>query len=441
MESIDDSRPSCRGCYSRAVVDPIRGGSDEIADAVLAAAAAVGGSARLVDLCVGGFWVGVRTDAGAGMASALRSEEHLHGTRPVASAGALHLRTPRELAELLRSSSILETSIGLAAANALLRPLAVSLAEAPAARILQDRGRGSHVAMIGHFPFADRLRDGCSKLDVFERGLGRREGDLEAEALAEVLPQADVVAVTATTIINRTLANVLRYVADGAFLMMLGPTTPLTPALFEFGFDVLCGTVIDDAEAAMCAISQGAVTSQIPGVRRVALWPHRMVKGGKGEGAKGGGDRRDSDARIRYQEGITRLEVAEPDTNVIVRHRQLEVYRRSFELASRLYRLSVGFPESERYSLTDQIRRSSRSVCTNIAEAWRKRRYRASFQSSLNVAEAEAAETQTWIEFALDCGYISTVEARGLQEGYEVVIGKLVVMIKSPDTWLLGGQR
>ena len=81
-------------------------------------------------------------------------------------------------------------------------------------------------------------------------------------------------------------------------------------------------------------------------------------------------------------------------------HEELEVYRLAFKAAMRIFELSKSFPLEERYALTDQIRRSSRSVCSNIAEAWRKRRYEAAFVSKLNDAEAEAAETQTWVSFA-----------------------------------------
>jgi four helix bundle protein len=88
---------------------------------------------------------------------------------------------------------------------------------------------------------------------------------------------------------------------------------------------------------------------------------------------------------------------------LIKTHRDLEVYKESFDLAMQIFRESKSFPKEERYSLTDQVRRSSRSICANLAEAWRKRRYEGSFISKLSDAEAEAAETQVWIEFAIEC--------------------------------------
>src|ERR1051325_994649 len=89
----------------------------------------------------------------------------------------------------------------------------------------------------------------------------------------------------------------------------------------------------------------------------------------------------------------------------IVRHQDLDVYKKGFDAAMQIFDLTRSFPKEEMYSLTDQIRRSSRSVCSNLAEAWRKRRYEAAFVSKLNDSEGEAAETQTWIEFAVRCNY------------------------------------
>lgn len=99
------------------------------------------------------------------------------------------------------------------------------------------------------------------------------------------------------------------------------------------------------------------------------------------------------------------------------------------------------FPPDEKYSLTDQFRRASRSVASNIAEAWRKRRYPAAFISKLNDAEAEAAETQTWIEIGLRSGYLSKEAAADLDRRYEEMLGQLVSMIEHPDDWVVGANR
>ena len=120
-------------------------------------------------------------------------------------------------------------------------------------------------------------------------------------------------------------------------------------------------------------------------------------------------------------------------------HQDLEVYRRAFDAAMEIFAVSHAFPKHEVYSLTDQIRRSSRSVCANLAEAWRKRRYRAAFISKLSDAEAEAAETQVWIQFAVRCGYLDRKVGGALYRVYDGILGTLVGMITHPDTWM--GRR
>ncbi len=126
---------------------------------------------------------------------------------------------------------------------------------------------------------------------------------------------------------------------------------------------------------------------------------------------------------------------------MIQSHRDMEVYQRAFDLAQLIFELSKGFPKEERYSLTDQIRRSSRSVCANIAEAWRKRRYEAMFVSKLSDAEAEAAETQVWLEFAIGCGYLETEKGNELLSSYEKIIGTIVRVMNNPQVWLLPGAK
>lgn len=118
-------------------------------------------------------------------------------------------------------------------------------------------------------------------------------------------------------------------------------------------------------------------------------------------------------------------------------HQELEVYRLAFAAAMRIFALTKAFPREEVYSLVDQIRRSSRSVCANIAEAWRKRRYGAAFVSKLSDAEAEAAETQVWLQFSVECGYLAQETGQELHQAYDYIIGKLVNMIANPRPWLL----
>lgn len=120
---------------------------------------------------------------------------------------------------------------------------------------------------------------------------------------------------------------------------------------------------------------------------------------------------------------------------LIKTHKDLEVFNLAFESAMGVYLLSKEFPTIEKYSLTDQIRRSSRSVAANIAEAFRKRRYPKSFVSKLSDSEGEAAETQVWLDFALKCEYITIDEHIGLYQKYDWILGKLVNMINQPEKW------
>jgi four helix bundle protein len=119
-----------------------------------------------------------------------------------------------------------------------------------------------------------------------------------------------------------------------------------------------------------------------------------------------------------------------------IRHfRDLDVYQLAMQAAMDIFVMSKTFPVEERYSLTDQIRRASRSVCANIAEAWRKRRYPKAFVSKLSDAEAEAAETQVWIEFAFKCNYLRKDQTKALDTDYENIQGKIVNMLNQPEKW------
>ena len=118
-------------------------------------------------------------------------------------------------------------------------------------------------------------------------------------------------------------------------------------------------------------------------------------------------------------------------------HWELDVYSLSIEASMKIFFVSKDFPKEEIYSLTDQIRRSSRSVSSNIAESWRRRKYERAFVNKLNEAEAEAAETQVWLEYAVRCEYLDEKEGRDLRARYDHIIGKLVTMENNPGPWLL----
>ena len=122
-------------------------------------------------------------------------------------------------------------------------------------------------------------------------------------------------------------------------------------------------------------------------------------------------------------------------------HWQLDVYKLSVEASMEIYELSKSFPKAERYSLTDQVRRASRSVSGQIAEGFRRRKYAAAFINKMNEAEGEAAETQVWLEYSVKCEYLSQEDGLRLHKMYDQIIGKLVTMGNHPSKWILSTSK
>jgi uncharacterized protein (DUF4213/DUF364 family) len=233
------------------------------------------------DVRVGAFWtaVEVKTESGrrCGLASTLGDDEHHHGGKPaVPDAGLLMERSARDLAGLARSESLMEAAIGMATINALLPPRPERWVDVNAEEIIARHGTGKNVALVGHFPFVPRLREHVGRLWVLEQRPG--PGDLPANAAPDIIPQADVVAITGTTLINHTLEGLLALCQPKALVLVLGPSTPLSPALFDYGVHILSGAVVEDAEAVLRAVSQGANFRQVhwQGVRLVNIQTERM---------------------------------------------------------------------------------------------------------------------------------------------------------------------
>jgi len=125
-------------------------------------------------------------------------------------------------------------------------------------------------------------------------------------------------------------------------------------------------------------------------------------------------------------------------------YKELRVYQAAIDAAMRIFEITKRFPSEERFSMVDQMRRASRSVCSNIGEAWRKRRYPAHFVSKLSDAEGEAEETRVWLDLALRCAYIREAEATELDQAYDGIIAQLVRMIDHPEQWTIrtkGNQK
>ncbi len=118
-------------------------------------------------------------------------------------------------------------------------------------------------------------------------------------------------------------------------------------------------------------------------------------------------------------------------------YKDLRVFQNAMNTAMKIFQLTEKFPPEEKYSLTDQIWRSSRSVCSNISRAWRKRRFKTPFIAKLNDSEGEACETQVWIEFARQCNYLDDDACKDLDSAYDQIMGQLVRMMNQPDKWLI----
>jgi uncharacterized protein (DUF4213/DUF364 family) len=225
---------------------------------------------------VGAFWTAVVVEVAGqrccGLAATLRNEDHHHGSRPdVTDAGRLMERSSRELAELVRSKSRMEAAIGMATINALLPKQAELWVDLNAGEMLAQHGAGKRVALVGHFPFVSQLRERVGTLWVLEQR--PRSEDLPANAAPEIIPQADVVAITGTTLINHTFEGLMTLCRPEALVLLLGPSTPLSPILFDYGVHLLSGSVVEDVEAVLRAVSQGANFRQVhrQGVRLVTM--------------------------------------------------------------------------------------------------------------------------------------------------------------------------
>ena len=230
----------------------------------------------VLDVQVGVFWTAVVAETAGrrhcGLASTLQSGNHHHEGPPVRAAGRLLEHTGRELAELIHSPSLLEAAIGMATINALLpEPSPEGRVDLNAEAVIARHGAGRRVAVVGHFPFIPRLQKEVGQLWVLEKE--PRGQDLPAEAAADVIPQADVVAITGTSLINHTFEELVSLCRPGALVLMLGPSTPLSPLLFDHGLHLISGSLVENEEAVLRAVRQGAHFRQVHrhGVRLVTM--------------------------------------------------------------------------------------------------------------------------------------------------------------------------
>ncbi|MEW6375207.1 MAG: DUF364 domain-containing protein [Thermodesulfobacteriota bacterium] len=219
---------------------------------------------KSVHTCV--FWTAV-VSKHCGLSSTFRDERPSHD-RGVRDVGRLTQKRALELAEYARSNSLLEASIGMATLNSLIDIDEKKCTEKNAFEILLEKGEGKNVAVVGHFPWIPKLREKIKNFWVLEQRL--REGDLPAKEAAKILPECDVVGITGTSFINHTIEGLLN-LCKKAFFVLIGSTSPLSPILFDYGIDAICGAKVIDAEKVVRSISEGATFKEITGVRLLTL--------------------------------------------------------------------------------------------------------------------------------------------------------------------------
>jgi uncharacterized protein (DUF4213/DUF364 family) len=217
------------------------------------------------DLLIGLHWTAVCSKQ-MGLASTLNSTSCCSAD-DLPNGGHLHEQPARELAALVFSSRPLEVSIGMAALNSLL-PI-TPLAELNAKDLLLARGAGKNVAVIGHFPFTEALRDVAAQLWVLE--LDPQPGDWPAEAAPDLLPQASVIGLTANTLMNGTFDTLHKLFPPDALVIMMGPSTPMSPVLFDYGITVLAGSQVTDPLAVLRQVGQASPLRRANGLRRCTM--------------------------------------------------------------------------------------------------------------------------------------------------------------------------
>lgn len=227
--------------------------------------------AAIKDIIVGIHWTAI-SSRNCGLASTLCEPPPHHGNQ-VRDVGRLHQKSSAELARNILSHRLLEASIGLAAINSLIDINERQCEPLNAYDFIVEKGKNKTIGIVGHFPFTPQLRQEADQLYVFEKRL--QQGDLPESEMSYLLPQCDVVAISATTLINHTLENILEFSRKDAFKIMLGASTPMLPLLFDYGLDVLSGCKVVDADSALASIRQGATFKQINGIKLLSMKSNR----------------------------------------------------------------------------------------------------------------------------------------------------------------------
>ena len=199
-----------------------------------------------------------------------------HGITLPTELGTLLGRSALELTHQLLHEDQLQAGIGMAALNSLLDVGREPLVEINAKQIVADRATGKNLVVVGHFPFVEALRPKVRNLWIMEKR--PRLGDLSEEEGYKVLAMADVVAVTATSLINHTFDRIIASCRPGSFKVMLGPSTPLSPILFDFGLDVIGGALVKDEGTVLTMVERGIPFRRLKGVRTVVMAKNAPLK-------------------------------------------------------------------------------------------------------------------------------------------------------------------
>ncbi|HNW30276.1 MAG TPA: DUF364 domain-containing protein [Spirochaetota bacterium] len=224
--------------------------------------------AAVQDIRQGIFHTGVLTRY-CGLAATLPRDALRQEPPMVREPGLLLDKSARELADMAYSGRILEAAIGMATINSLIELDESRCVELNASDLILEKGTDKRVAIVGHFPFIPRVREYCREIWVIEKN--PREGDVTEAEAEHVIPRADVVAITGTSITNHTLGHILGLCRSGSYIIMLGDSVLLSDVLFDYGIDALCGTRVVDSDLALKCVGQGANFRQIMGVKRVTL--------------------------------------------------------------------------------------------------------------------------------------------------------------------------
>jgi len=217
---------------------------------------------------VGAHWTAICSTRCGLATTVIGSKPHDH-TTVVHDVGRLHLKSAQELAEYARSGNPLEASIGVAAINSLLEVNEQNAVEINASEVLIRKGTGKNVVLVGHFPFIPRLRKTVGNLWVIEQQPA--DDDYPAESAADLIPRADIVALTASALINHTLDDLLSLCRPESLVMILGPSTPLSQVLFRHGATIIAGSRVIDEAGVLNSIGQGAIFQQVKGVHLLAF--------------------------------------------------------------------------------------------------------------------------------------------------------------------------